>query len=103
MGFVAAPSMTLAHPAGWEGTFTEYDEAVADLEAVLEQGQEVLDGETIRILQENLGTIDSAIQEAAEALDRDPGSRLLQRLLSDNLRRKVNLLRFAASRVYANT
>jgi anti-sigma-K factor RskA len=102
-GPVVAPAVSLAQPAGWEETLTEYDEAVADLESVLEHGREVLDGETVRILEENLETIDSAIREAAEALDRDPGSGFLRRLLSDNLRRKVNLLRLAASAVYANT
>jgi hypothetical protein len=91
------------HPAGWEQTLSGYDEAVADLEAVLEQGREVLDAETIRVLEENLNTIDQAIQEAAEALDRDPESGVLRRLLSNNLRRKVDLLRVAASAVYSTT
>jgi hypothetical protein len=93
----------LVHPAGWDQTLSQYDEAVADLEGVLERGREILDPETIRVLEENLTTIDQAIQEAAEALERDPESGFLRRLLSDNLRRKMDLLRTAASAVYSTT
>ena len=87
----------------WEEAYGGYDEAVADLETVLEKGREVLDPETVRVLEENLQTIDRAIQEAGEALMQDPASSVLQRFLADNLRKKVDLLRQAAGAVYANT
>ena len=65
------------------------------------RGREVLDPATIAILEENLGTIDQAIQEAGEALEKDPASTVLQRILGDNIRLKVEVLRKAAVAVYA--
>jgi hypothetical protein len=75
---------------GWEEAYSGYDEAVADLESVLERGREVR-------------TIDLAIEEAGEAVRQDPASPILQRFLADNLRKKMDLLRKAAMAVYANT
>lgn len=92
-----------AQLVGWEEAYGGYDEAVADLEAVLEQGREVLDPETVRVLEENLQTIDQAIQDAEDALVQDPASPILQRFLVENLRKKVDLLRRAAGAVYAIT
>jgi hypothetical protein len=89
--------------AGWDEAYGGYDEAVADLEAVLERGREVLDPGTVRVLEENLHTIDRAIQDAEDALVQDPASAVLQRFLVDNLRKKMNLLRKAAGAVYATT
>jgi len=94
---------TPAQLVGWQDAYSGYDDAVADLETVLEKGREVLDPETVRVLEENLQTIDGAIREAGEALMQDPASTLLQRFLADNLRKKVELLRRAAGAVYANT
>jgi len=88
---------------GWEAALDEYDQAVADLEGVLEMGREVLDPETIRILEENLQAIDRAIQEAQDALAMDPGSRALGRFLAESLKRKIDLLRHAATAVYVNS
>ena len=87
----------------WEDAYGGYDEAVADLEAVLERGREVLDPETVRVLEENLKTIDTALQEAQDALMQDPASAVLQRFMADMLRRKMDLLRKAAGAVYATT
>jgi hypothetical protein len=94
---------TAAHLADLGEAYGGYDDAITDLEAVLERGRSVLDPETIQILETNLETIDRAIQEAGEALEQDPASTVLQRILAGNLRRKVDLLRQAASAVYANT
>lgn len=102
-----APTVTRLPAAGslvgWEEAYRGYDEAVADLEDVLEQGREVLDPETVRVLEQNLQSIDEAIQEAEEALARDPSSGILRRFLAENLRRKVDLLRHAADAVYSIT
>ena len=95
--------VSLARPVGWETALDEYHSAVSDLEVVLEAGRDVLDPETIRILEENLQAIDNAIDEAQAALAEDPGSKVLGRLLAENLRRKIDLLRRAAIAVYANT
>jgi hypothetical protein len=94
---------TSAAAAGLFQPFQPYEEAVADLESVLEQGRQYLDEETVRVLEENLTIIDRAILEAQEALRMDPGSKILQRVLSGSLRKKVDLLRQAASVVYANS
>jgi hypothetical protein len=94
---------SLAQPVGWETALDEYNEAVAELEEVLELGRGVLDPETVRILEENLQAIDNAINESQAALAQDPGSKILGRFLAENLRRKVDLLRRAAAAVYANT
>lgn len=93
----------VAQAVMWGVDMGDYHQAVADLEGVLDQGREVLDQETVRILEENLETIDGAIREAQEALSQDPGSKLLRRFLSENLRRKLDLLRHAATAIYANT
>ncbi|MGW8268547.1 MAG: zf-HC2 domain-containing protein [Longimicrobiales bacterium] len=94
---------TLAQPVGWEAALDEYDQAVADLEGVLEMGKGVLDPATVQILEENLLIIDRAIAEAQEALALDPASGTLGRFLAENLKRKIDLLRQAATAVYANS
>ena len=99
----ASADVSSAQPVGWEAALDEYDGAVADLEEVLDLGKEVLDPETIRILEETLQAIDGAINEARAALAQDPASKVLVRLLTENLRRKVELLTRAATAVYANT
>jgi hypothetical protein len=101
--FFEAGGGSLAQMVGWEEAYGEYDQAVSDLESVLEKGREVLDPETVRVLEENLRSIDRAIQEAENALMNDPASPLLQRYVADNLRKKVDLLRRAAGAVYAST
>jgi hypothetical protein len=73
------------------------------LEAILEQGGAVLDPETVRILEENLMVIDQAIAQSKEALVDDPGSRLLRRILTETMRRKVDFLQQAAVEINANT
>jgi hypothetical protein len=94
---------TPAQMVGWEETYGGYDEAVEDLESVLEAGRAVLDPETVRVLEESLSAINLAIEEARRAMAEDPASPVLQRLLADNLKRKMDLLRQAAVAVYANT
>jgi hypothetical protein len=99
----ALPSQWTVQQVGWVEAYGGFDEAVADLEAAMEQGRHVLDPETIRVLEENLAIIDKAIRDAREALALDPGSPVVRRILAENLRWKVNLLRHAVSAVYANT
>jgi hypothetical protein len=102
-GSLGRVSRNPAQLVSWEDAYGGYDQAVADLEAVLAGGREVLDPETVQVLEENLQAIDRAIQEAEEALSRDPGSTVLQRFLTINFRKKVDLLRQAAGAVYATT
>jgi hypothetical protein len=100
---MAGPPQWTAQQVGWVDAYEGFDEAVADLEAALEQGRHVLDPETIRVLEESLAIIDKAIHDARGALDQDPGSPVVRRILAENLRLKVSLLRHAVSAVYTNT
>jgi len=93
---------------GLQATFTagameDYDLAVEELEAILVQGRRVLNPRTVLVLEESLREIDEAIDEASEALANDPGSTGLARALTDNMRRKLGLLRHAAGIIQAST
>ena len=74
----------------------EYSTEVEDLQRMLRVNRESLSPETVRILEENLRIIDSAIQEARTALERDPGSNMLGELLRSAYQRKLELLKQAA-------
>jgi anti-sigma factor RsiW len=74
-----------------------YAAAVADLERVLAEGQGRLDTTTVRVIQQNLATIDRAIAEAQRALAADSGNLYLNTHLAETMRRKLELLRQAAS------
>ena len=70
--------------------------AVAELEALVRQGQSRLDTATVRIVTENLARIDQAIAEAQRALAADPSNAYVSRHLADTERRQLELLRTAA-------
>lgn len=74
----------------------EYDVAVAELEAFLEQRRDRLDSSTVRIVEENLQIIDRAIAEAEAALLADPSDVYLNDHLANTMRQKVTLLRRVA-------
>jgi hypothetical protein len=74
----------------------EYSQEVEELQRALRQDRESLSPETVRILEENLQIIDSAIQEARTALATDPQSGMLGELLRSAYQRKVELLKQAA-------
>jgi len=78
----------------------EYDAAIANLEDILERGRVLLSGETLATLESSLQTIDGAIGEVREALDRDPASELLLRMLVTQQRTKLQVLRQAATSLY---
>jgi hypothetical protein len=75
----------------------QYDKAVADLEKILEEARDQLDPRTVMVIERNLQTIDEAIREAREALDRDPANTYLNSHLADARRRKLELLRHATA------
>ena len=60
------------------------------------EGHTVLGEETLRTIEESLATIDQALDEAVEALARDPGSELLNRLVTRNMLKKIDILRQTA-------
>ena len=72
-----------------------YRDAAADLERALEAGRSALRPETMRVIEENLRTIDRAIAQADSALRRDPGSDYLNQYLAATMQRKLRLLRRA--------
>jgi hypothetical protein len=82
-------------PAGFSDS--QYDEAVADLEQTLEAGRTRLDSATVRILEENLASIDRAIDQSRRALAADPANIYLNRHLADARQRKLSLLRRASA------
>jgi hypothetical protein len=78
-----------------------YDAAVADLERVLAEGRGRLDSATVRVLEQNLATIDRAISQAQRAVAADSANLYLNSHLAATMRRKLELLRQAAALVAA--
>ena len=92
----AAPALAPAVlPAGLAGA--RYDAAVADLEHVLAEDRGRLDSTTVRVIEQNLAVIDRAIADARRALAADPGNPYLSTYLAHTMRRKIDLLRQAAT------
>jgi anti-sigma factor RsiW len=84
-------------PSAFVAAMPGFESAVGDLQVVLAEHRDQLDSATVRVLEENLAIIDKAIEEAREALDRDPANAYLNQHLADNMWRKVRLLRQAAA------
>jgi len=80
-----APSLAVA----------SYRDASADLERIYDARRTTLRPETMRIIEDNLRTIDLAIAQADSALRRDPGSAYLNQYLATTMQRKLKLLRRA--------
>lgn len=95
-GGLPATPVTLAPRAD-----SAFDGAVADLEQILAAGRERLDTATVRVIEENLAVIDRAISEARAAIARDPANAWLQRTMTANMRRKIDLLRRASDAIAA--
>ena len=70
-----------------------YDRAVADLERTLQEERARLDPDTVRIIEKNLRTIDTAIAQAQRALEADPSNTYLNGHLASARQRKLSLLR----------
>ena len=75
----------------------QYDAAVADLEKAVKNGRGRLDKATIDIVEHNLQIIDQAIAQARDALAADPANGYLSGHLIEARRRKLDLLRRAAT------
>ena len=98
---VTPPASPTAIPAGATAT-QSYAAAVADLERVLADGRNQLDTATVRVIQQNLMAIDNAIAQAQQALSADPANMYLNTHLAETMRRKLDLLRQAATLVHAS-
>jgi anti-sigma factor RsiW len=78
-----------------------YDLAVAELQQVLAQNRGRLDSTTVRVIEQNLATIDRAIAQAQRAVAADSANIYLNSHLAETMRRKLELLRQAAALVSA--
>ncbi len=78
-------------------TETHYEGAVEDLERTLERGRAELDPETVRVLEQNLQSIDAAIEQCRRALEKDPANAFLNSRLADARQKKLALLRRATA------
>lgn len=85
-----------ALPAGLKAS-KDYDAAVEDLRAILDQHRARLDTTTVKVLEKSLAKIDRAIGEAERALATDPGNAYLSGHLARTRLRKLDLLRHAAA------
>ena len=81
--------------------FEQYDTAIAELEHVLAQRRSSLDTSTVRVVEQNLATIDRAIAEARRALAADPTDLYLHDHLANTMRRKMGLLRRVTAAAYS--
>jgi hypothetical protein len=99
------PGPVTAPAASRNAAFAEqkYDAAVQDVEQLLAAGRSRLDTSTVRSVEENLRKIDAAISEAKAAIQRDPANAYLNRQITANMRRKLNLLRTATNAIAART
>ena len=94
------PALGVPVSAGTARSATaSYDAAVADLERVLEQGRDRLDSATVRVIERNLAAIDSAVAQAQRAVAADSANLYLNSHLAETMRRKLDLLRRAATLV----
>ncbi|MFL5493763.1 MAG: zf-HC2 domain-containing protein [Gemmatimonadales bacterium] len=78
-----------------------YDLAVTELQQVLAQNRDRLDTTTVRVIEQNLATIDRAIAQAQRAVAADSANIYLNSHLAETMRRKLELLRQAAALVSA--
>ncbi len=88
----------VARVGQWTST-RGYDAAVADLQQVLRAGQGRLDTATVRVIEQNLATMDRAIADAQRAVAADSSNLYLNSHLAATMRRKLELLRQAAALV----
>jgi hypothetical protein len=89
------PVLQVAAP----GSQMAVDQALLDLQQILEAGRGKLDSTTIQILEINLAIIDRAIDQAQHAIAADPANGYLQDHLAATMRQKLALMRQAADLV----
>jgi len=75
------------------------------LRAALDEGRRSgrIDSTTVRVLEQSLATIDSAVTQARRALEADPNSVYLHQHIAQTLRRKSEFVRRASTLVSART
>lgn len=93
-------STTLASPenpavAELRALERDYARAAEDLLAALERSRRELPPETVRLVEESLGTVERALEESRTALAEDPASPVLRELVLAAHRHKLDVLRRA--------
>jgi hypothetical protein len=73
-----------------------YDKEIKTLQGIVRRQKPELDASTVTVIDKNLRTLDSAIAQIRAALQKDPGSLLLDAQATRALEMKVELLRRAA-------
>jgi hypothetical protein len=63
------------------------------LKKLLVERREEIDPETLRALEESLGSVEAAVGEASRALEADPGNPYIQGHLDEMRERQLHLLR----------
>jgi len=99
---ISADSVTIAG-AGYNGVLVPvanagvvYEQEIAALRAIVNERFTELDSTTVEVLRRNLAIIDKAIEDSREALEKDPGSRVLSTTLDRALESKLELMRRVA-------
>jgi hypothetical protein len=69
---------------------------INQLQTVLSERRTQLEPETVKVVEDNLKVIDTAVKRARSALVKDPASGFLMRQLDNALQKKVELLRTVA-------
>lgn len=93
-GVLWGPSPELASLSASE---PDYLQARAALLAALEDRRASLSPETMRVVEENLAAMDTALRSMKAALEKDPGNRGLAELIEATYREEIRLLLRAAS------
>lgn len=99
---VAAPSSGTALVAV-DAMERSYEDAIAELQRALADGDSGLSPETVRVLETNLALIDRALAEARTALRADPGNDALAALVRSGYERKLDVLRSVSSHARARS
>ena len=86
-------------PVAASGSDVALDQALSDLQEILEVGRTALDTTTVQILERNLAVIDRALEQAQQAIAADPANSYLREHLERTKRRKLSLMRRAADLV----
>jgi len=92
----STPRMSLASSAPPSASELAFSGEITQLQNVLVQRRAQLEPETVKIVEDNLKLIDTAVQRARSALLKDPASGFLTRQLDNALQKKVELLRTVA-------
>jgi hypothetical protein len=95
----AQPEVARASEPPGSGVESRFVSATRELERVLDTQRAGLSPETVRILEDNLLIIDTALAEARAALRADPGNAALSEILMATYEKKLDLLRRAATSV----